>query len=73
MIGGLATIPGPLVGAALMFELQQQLQNSSDVTPIIEGVVLLVIIRFAPNGIWGLVRDQVTAQAARWRVRRRPG
>ena len=59
VIGGLATIPGPLIGAALMFELQQLLQGSSDLTPLIEGGVLLVVIRFAPNGIWGLVRDQV--------------
>jgi branched-chain amino acid transport system permease protein len=72
VIGGLATIPGPLIGAALMFELQQLLQGSSDLTPIIEGVVLLVIIRFAPNGIWGVVRDQVTARAAGWRLRRTP-
>jgi branched-chain amino acid transport system permease protein len=57
VIGGLATVPGPLIGAAFMFELQQLLQGSSDLPPIIEGVVLLVIIRFAPGGIWGVVRD----------------
>jgi branched-chain amino acid transport system permease protein len=57
VIGGLATVPGPLIGAAVMFELQQILQGSSDLPPIIEGVVLLAIIRFAPGGIWGLVRD----------------
>ena len=57
VIGGLATVPGPLIGAALMFELQQRLQGSSDAAPIVEGIVLLVIIRFAPGGIWGLVRD----------------
>jgi branched-chain amino acid transport system permease protein len=72
VIGGLATIPGPLIGAALMFELQQLLQGSSDLTPLIEGAVLLVVIRFAPNGIWGLVRDQVTARIAGWRLRRTP-
>jgi branched-chain amino acid transport system permease protein len=55
VIGGLATIPGPLIGAALMFELQQALQGSSDLTPLIEGVVLLAVIRFAPGGIWGLI------------------
>jgi branched-chain amino acid transport system permease protein len=57
VIGGLATIPGPLIGAALMFELQQRLQNSSDIAPLVEGIVLLVIIRFAPTGVWGLIRD----------------
>jgi branched-chain amino acid transport system permease protein len=56
VIGGLGTIPGPLIGAALMFELQQRLQSASNVTPLIEGGILLVIIRFAPGGIWGLLR-----------------
>ncbi|HEY3772856.1 MAG TPA: branched-chain amino acid ABC transporter permease [Solirubrobacteraceae bacterium] len=60
VIGGLATVPGPLIGAAVMFELQQLLQGSSDLPPIIEGVVLLVIIRFAPGGIWGLARGALT-------------
>jgi branched-chain amino acid transport system permease protein len=55
VIGGLATIPGPLIGAALMFELQQRLQGTSDLAPLIEGAILLVVIRFAPGGIWGLV------------------
>jgi branched-chain amino acid transport system permease protein len=57
VIGGLATIPGPLIGAAVMFELQQRLQGSSDVAPLVEGVVLLIVIRFAPGGIWGLLRE----------------
>jgi branched-chain amino acid transport system permease protein len=55
VIGGLATQPGPLIGAALIFWLNQQFQSSS-VTPLIEGVVLLVVIRFVPGGIWGLLR-----------------
>lgn len=56
VIGGLATLPGPLLGAAIMFELQQRLQGASDIAPLIEGLVLLVVIRFAPAGVWGLVR-----------------
>jgi branched-chain amino acid transport system permease protein len=56
VIGGMATFPGPLIGAALIFELQQQLQSYQDLTSLIEGVILLAVIRFAPGGIWGLVR-----------------
>lgn len=55
VIGGLATVPGPLIGAALMFELQQRLQGASDVAPLVEGVILLIVIRFVPGGIWGLL------------------
>jgi branched-chain amino acid transport system permease protein len=68
VIGGLATIPGPLIGAALMFELQQRLQNSSDIAPLVEGVVLLVVIRFAPRGIWGLIQGWGTRLYAQRRV-----
>jgi branched-chain amino acid transport system permease protein len=55
VIGGMATFPGPLIGAALIFELQQQLQSYQDLTSLIEGVILLAVIRFAPGGIWGLL------------------
>jgi branched-chain amino acid transport system permease protein len=56
VIGGMATVPGPLIGAALIFELQQQLQGYQNLTSLIEGAVLLAVIRFAPGGIWGLLR-----------------
>jgi branched-chain amino acid transport system permease protein len=56
VIGGLATIPGPLIGAALLFELQQLLQGYQNMTSLIEGIVLLIIIRFAPGGIWSLLK-----------------
>jgi branched-chain amino acid transport system permease protein len=65
VIGGLATLIGPLIGAALIFELQQQLQGYENLTSLIEGVVLLAVIRFAPGGIWGLLR-QLPALARGW-------
>ena len=57
VIGGLATIVGPLIGAAIIFELQQQLQGYENLTSLIEGAILLAVIRFAPGGIWGLLRQ----------------
>jgi branched-chain amino acid transport system permease protein len=64
VIGGMSTYAGPLIGAALIFELQEQLQSYQDLTSLIEGVILLIVIRFAPGGIWGLLR----ALAERLRV-----
>jgi len=55
VIGGMSTFVGPLIGAALIFELQQQLQGYQDLTALIEGAILLAVIRFAPDGIWGLL------------------
>jgi branched-chain amino acid transport system permease protein len=72
VIGGLATIPGPLIGAGLLFFLQQELQADSNLTELLEGVILLAVIRFAPGGIWGLVRalpQRILAQGQRLRAR----
>jgi branched-chain amino acid transport system permease protein len=71
VIGGLATLAGPLIGAALIFELQQQLQGYQNLTSLIEGAVLLAVIRFAPGGIWGLLRQ--LPEVVRGRVRARAG
>jgi branched-chain amino acid transport system permease protein len=65
VIGGMATIPGPLIGATVIFELQQQLQGYENLTSLIEGVILLAVIRFAPGGIWGLLCDLFAAARSR--------
>lgn len=56
VIGGLGTLPGPLIGAAAMFALEEWLQDYADWSTLILGLVLIAIIRLAPGGIWGLVR-----------------
>jgi branched-chain amino acid transport system permease protein len=56
VIGGMGTLAGPLIGAALIFELQQQLEGYQNLTSLIQGAVLLIVIRFAPGGIWGVVQ-----------------
>jgi branched-chain amino acid transport system permease protein len=72
VIGGMSTFPGPLIGAALIFELQEQLQGYQDLTPLIEGVILLAVIRFAPGGIWGLLRALSERLRAHGQGLRRP-
>jgi len=54
IIGGVGTITGPLVGAAVSVGLSQRLANYPEIHLIILGVLLIVIIRLAPNGLWGL-------------------
>lgn len=64
VIGGLASIPGPLIGGIFAFFLPiassqwipvpKEIQNS---TPSIAyGILLILIMLFAPNGIVGLLR-----------------
>ncbi len=57
VLGGLATTIGPLIGAVVIFTLQQQLQSYGSWSTLVIGVLLIVIIRLAPQGIWVLLRQ----------------
>ncbi len=53
MIGGMGTRLGPFIGAAFIVALAELLADYPEVHLAITGGVLLVVIRFAPKGIWG--------------------
>jgi branched-chain amino acid transport system permease protein len=59
MIGGTTTWAGPLIGAILLGSLQQYVTVtiSSSVNVLIVGVLLIVFVIIAPNGIVGLVQS----------------
>jgi branched-chain amino acid transport system permease protein len=52
VIGGMATSTGPLIGAVVVFTLQQSLQGYANLSSLLTGVLLIFIIRLAPDGIW---------------------
>jgi branched-chain amino acid transport system permease protein len=52
VIGGIATSTGPLIGAVVFFTLQQALQGYQNVSTLLTGVLLIIIIRLMPEGIW---------------------
>lgn len=55
IIGGIGTLLGPVIGAiAVYYLLTKQLESFQTASVIIEGVLLLVIVRFAPRGVWPL-------------------
>jgi branched-chain amino acid transport system permease protein len=58
MIGGTTSWAGPLIGAILLGSLQQYVTVtiSSSVNVLIVGVLLIVFVIIAPNGIVGLVQ-----------------
>ena len=68
MIGGTATWYGPVVGALLLGSIQEiaTVTISSEVNVLIVGVLLVVFIMVAPQGIVGLLQD-------RWPKGRRHG
>jgi len=61
IVGGIGTILGPVVGAIVVYYLlTKQLEGYQTASVIIEGVLLVVIVRFAPRGLWPLLILGVT-------------
>jgi branched-chain amino acid transport system ATP-binding protein len=63
IIGGAATVFGPLLGALFIVEFGVQLSNYPELHVAITGAILILVIRFAPRGIWGTL---TSVAAKRW-------
>jgi ABC-type branched-subunit amino acid transport system ATPase component/ABC-type branched-subunit amino acid transport system permease subunit len=63
IIGGAGTVFGPLLGALLIVEFGVQLSGYPELHVAITGLILILVIRFTPRGIWGTA---VTWAARRW-------
>jgi len=70
-LGGSRSILGPVIGAVLITILQQSLRNYGPMSFIIAGVIILVVLRFFPQGIAGGVERLVAL--VRKRLARRRG
>jgi branched-chain amino acid transport system permease protein len=68
IIGGIGTLFGPLLGAALVVSIEQVLSTYVDRWPMILGALFIIVVIFAPQGLDGGIR-QITA---RFRRRRSP-
>lgn len=56
IIGGLGTVFGPVLGAVTIYYLlTKRLESLQTISVIVEGALLLVIVRFAPRGLWPLL------------------
>ena len=64
MIGGTGSWIGPLIGAILLGTIQQvaTVTISSAVNVLIVGVLLVLFVIIAPNGLVGLVQDMMRRQ-----------
>lgn len=57
VVGGIGTVPGPLIGAVVIYYgIEQQFQSHAQVSTLITGVLVLLVIRFFPGGIWEAMR-----------------
>jgi branched-chain amino acid transport system permease protein len=64
MIGGMTSWIGPVIGAVLLGTIQQlaTVTISSALNLLIVGVLLIVFVVIAPNGIVGLVQSHRRAR-----------
>lgn len=58
VIGGIGTLEGPIIGTLLFFALRETLADYGTIYLIALGVVAIVVMLKAPNGVWGLIRDR---------------
>jgi branched-chain amino acid transport system permease protein len=58
VIGGIGRIEGPIVGAVVFFLLRQTLADLGTLYLLLLGSVAIVVMLWAPKGIWGLIVDR---------------
>ena len=56
--GGIGAVGGPVLGAALLTLLPEVLRFLHDYRDVANGVILLLVIVFLPQGLWSLFRQR---------------
>ncbi len=60
LFGGAGTLVGPLLGTAVFFSLRELLSGLWPAGyPVLVGLALLLVVRFFPQGLLGIVRELV--------------
>jgi branched-chain amino acid transport system permease protein len=71
VVGGIATVIGPVVGAVLLTALPEILRFTKDYRDVVNGLILIAIVVFRPDGlITGRRRGSGRRAASRWLPRR---
>lgn len=55
VIGGMGTLYGPLLGAVVVFAVRQYTTDFGEWATVIEALVVVLVVRLAPQGLWGLL------------------
>ena len=58
VIGGVGTIEGPIVGTIVFFALRQAFSDLGSIYLLMLGVVAIIIMMRAPQGLWGLIASR---------------
>ena len=62
VIGGIGTIEGPIIGVLLFFLLQNFFADYGGLYLVLLGIVGIVVMIFAPKGIWGFLVQKTSLQ-----------
>ncbi len=62
VIGGIGTLEGPIVGAAVFFGLRWLLADYGSWYWLVMGVVAVAVMVFFPKGLWGFVQQRTGLQ-----------
>jgi branched-chain amino acid transport system permease protein len=77
VVGGMGTVAGPIIGAFVIYYLvDRALEGQPVLQALLSGVLVIAVIKLAPNGIVGVVRagtDAVANRLSRRREREGPG
>ena len=63
VIGGIGRIEGPIVGTIIFFFMRQTLSDLGSLYLLIMGAVAIVVMLWAPKGLWGLIAERHGWQA----------
>ena len=62
VIGGIGTIEGPIIGILVFYVLQTLFADYGSTYLLALGLIGILVMLFAPRGIWGVVTDRTGVQ-----------
>ena len=57
LLGGIHAFAGPMIGALIYWELQNQVSQLTKYWEAVVGAVFVVFVLVAPRGVYGLIAD----------------
>jgi branched-chain amino acid transport system permease protein len=63
VIGGIGRLEGPIIGTVIFFLLRQALADLGSLYLLMMGTVAIVVMLWAPKGIWGMIVERLGWQA----------
>jgi branched-chain amino acid transport system permease protein len=63
VIGGIGRIEGPIIGTIVFFMLRQVLADLGSLYLLMMGAVAIVVMLWAPKGLWGMIAERFGWQA----------